>query len=303
MPDYLTTRELAELLRLKERKIYDLAASGRLPCTKVTGKLLFPRDEIEALIQAGQVVDAVLRPTSSAPAYYQRTRDLPAVVLGSHDPLLDWALRESQAGLATYFDSSRDGLDRFAAGKGVATGLHIYDPDMADWNTRAVLGEVSQRAVVLIEWCKRQRGLALSPGLGEKVRRISDLAGTKFAARQPEAGAELLFRHLTGEAGLVDGDINVVLRARSEADAAIAVVEGKADAAFGLESVAAQYRLDFVPIIEERFDLLVDRRAWFEPAMQRLVQFSGSMTFGRRARELAGCDASGWGRVRWNGAG
>ena len=42
-PPYLTVRELAELLRVKERKIYQLVADGEVPCRQVTGKLLFPR--------------------------------------------------------------------------------------------------------------------------------------------------------------------------------------------------------------------------------------------------------------------
>ena len=48
MPDYLTTREVADLIRLKERKVYDLVATGAIPCVRVTGKLLFPRSLIEA---------------------------------------------------------------------------------------------------------------------------------------------------------------------------------------------------------------------------------------------------------------
>ena len=92
--EYLTTRELAALLRIKERKVYDLAASGTVPCSKAMGKLLFPRTEIEAWIAAGRH-----RPESrqdirrgSAP---RSSFVRPNVVLGSHDPLLEWALRES----------------------------------------------------------------------------------------------------------------------------------------------------------------------------------------------------------------
>ena len=48
MPDYLTTREVADLIRLKERKVYDLVATGAIPCVRVTGKLLFPRNLVEA---------------------------------------------------------------------------------------------------------------------------------------------------------------------------------------------------------------------------------------------------------------
>jgi putative molybdopterin biosynthesis protein len=48
MPDYLTTKELAELLRIKERKVYELVSDNLIPVSRVTGKLLFPRDIIEA---------------------------------------------------------------------------------------------------------------------------------------------------------------------------------------------------------------------------------------------------------------
>ena len=52
-PEFLTTREVAALLRVKERKVYDLAAAGAIPCRRVTGKLLFPRTEIEAWLGGG----------------------------------------------------------------------------------------------------------------------------------------------------------------------------------------------------------------------------------------------------------
>ncbi len=47
---YLTTKEVADLLRLKERKVYDLVAEGGIPCVRATGKLLFPRDLVEASV-------------------------------------------------------------------------------------------------------------------------------------------------------------------------------------------------------------------------------------------------------------
>ena len=47
LPAYLTTAEAAEYLRLKERKVYDLVSQGVIPCVRVTGKLLFPRQRID----------------------------------------------------------------------------------------------------------------------------------------------------------------------------------------------------------------------------------------------------------------
>lgn len=290
MSEYLTTKELAELLRIKERKVYDLAASGDIPCSRAMGKLLFPR----------QAVNAWLAENSSG--FSPRTlTERPAVFLGSHDPLLDWALRESRCGLATFFDGSLDGLDRFERHEGVATGLHIYAPARDEWNVPAVAKRFGAIPAVLVEWTWRDRGLIIAPDVADEVTALGDLKGRRVIPRQPEAGSHALFVHLADEAGLAETDMNTLPPARSETDAALAVLEGKADAAFGLKALATQYRLAFVPLIRERFDLLVDRRTWFEPPIQTLLDFCRSAAFHGRLKEFDGYDASGLGRVHFNG--
>ncbi|HUF55677.1 MAG TPA: helix-turn-helix transcriptional regulator [Thermohalobaculum sp.] len=290
MPEYLTTKELAQLLRIKERKVYELAAAGEVPCSKVTGKLLFPERAVRAWLEharSGPRADTAARP---------------AVFLGSHDPLLEWALRESRSGLATFFDGSLDGLERFAAREGVATGLHLHDAGAGDWNVPAVARRCGDEPAVLVAWATRRRGLIVRAADRGRIRSIADLAGRRIAARQPESGSQALFARLCREAGTAAEDFAPAAVARSEADAALAVAEGTADAAFGLEALAAQFGLAFVPVTDERFDLLVDRRAWFEPPMQRLLAFCRSEPFLGRARALAGYDVSALGAVRWNGA-
>ena len=300
--EYLTTRELAALLRIKERKVYDLAASGQVPCSKAMGKLLFPRAEIEAWLAAGQPVESGARSAArsrrrKAPAV------LPNVLLGSHDPLLEWALRESGSGIAAYFDGSGDGLQRFAGGEGLAAGLHLFDVDERTWNVHAVAKPFGARPVVLVEWARRQRGLIIGPAAAKRaIAGLGDIAGLRLAARQAGAGAQLLFRMLCDEAGLAAVDIQEAAVLRSETDAALAVLEGKADVSFGLEALAQQYKLGFVPVIEERYDLLVDRRSWFEPPLQKLLWFCAGARFRLRAKELAGYDVTDLGRVHFNGA-
>lgn len=285
-PVYLTTRELADLLRIKERKVYDMAAAGEVPCSRAMGKLLFPRAEVEAWLAA-----SASGPRVTAPAR-------PAVVMGSHDPLLDWAVRESRCGLATAFDSSLDGLSRFAEGECIAAGLHLADRTGDGWNVGAVKEHVQAAPAVLVEWARRQRGLVVAPG--SAIGAIADLAGKRFAPRQPEAGSQVLFTRLAGEAGLNAGSLSLTPPARSETDAVLMVQEGKADACFGLASIAAQFRLDFVPLASERYDLLVDRRAWFEPPFQTLLGFCQSPAFRARATEMAGYDVTGQFRVHLN---
>ena len=46
--EFLTTSEAADYLRLGERKLYELVTNGAIPCTKVTGKWLFPRHELDS---------------------------------------------------------------------------------------------------------------------------------------------------------------------------------------------------------------------------------------------------------------
>ncbi|MEL6225770.1 MAG: helix-turn-helix transcriptional regulator [Pseudomonadota bacterium] len=293
MTAYLTTKELAALLRIKERKVYDLAASGAVPCSKATGRLLFPRAEIEAWISSKR------SDTASQPGV---PLERPNIVLGSHDPLLEWALRESRSGLATYFDGSIDGLERFALGGGIAVGIHLFDAKTRDWNTPALIGTSADMPVVAIEWARRARGLVIAPGLSAKPQSISELDGLCFAARQPEAGAQILFESLCTDGRVTFSDMTTTVIARSEADAALAVAEGRADVCFGLEALARQYHLDFVPIIEERFDLVVDRRAWFEPSLQALASFIQSDAMRERAADSPGYDITNIGQVHFNGA-
>jgi molybdate-binding protein len=119
--------------------------------------------------------------------------------------------------------------------------------------------------------------------------------------RQPEAGTQRLFEHLLHREGIPPSGIVLIPPSRSEADAALAVLEGKADATFGLLALARQYRLGFVPVMRERFDLLVDRRCWFEEPMQTLLAFCRSEIFLAKIRGVEGYDFSGLGRVHFNG--
>jgi putative molybdopterin biosynthesis protein len=89
--------------------------------------------------------------------------------------------------------------------------------------------------------------------------------------------------------------------ARTEADVAIAIADGKAEVGLGLAAMARQFRLDFVPLVRERYDLLIWRRAFFEQPLQRLFAFCRTAAFAARARDLGGYDIGDFGRVHYNG--
>ena len=286
--EYLTVHELAALLRLKERKIYDLAASGEVPCSRATGKLLFP---------AGEIRDWLDRAKSGGRATATAVR--PQVLLGSHDPLLDWAIRQSRSGLASYFDGSLDGLDRFVRGEGIATGLHLRDSLSGTWNMAAAQRLAKEQNAVLIQFANRQRGL-VHRDTGAPLETLRDISGLRLAPRQPESGTDRLFRDLAAQAKLDLNTVTLTDVARSEDDAVESVRRGEADVTFGLEAVALSYGLRFTPLIQEEFALLVDRKAWFQPGFQTFIQFCRTDAFAQRAAAMGGYDLAGFGRVLWN---
>ncbi|MCB1972110.1 MAG: helix-turn-helix transcriptional regulator [Geminicoccaceae bacterium] len=279
---YLTTREVAELIRVKERKVYDLAAAGEIPHRRITGKLLFPRDEIRAWLHGDVPEDSQQRPS---------------VITGSHDPLLEWAIRESACGLATLFNGSSDGLDTWISGKAGACGLHLREND--DWNISR-LDRANLHGAVLVNWAHRRRGLLLGESTRDKVTGIADLRGWRVARRQEGAGAQMLFEELLRRENISAEEILPVAGpAHTESDAAAAVVSGEADATLGIEAMARRFRLEFVPVIDEVFDLLIDRRTYFQPPMQALLDFTRTPNFTGKAEAMGGYDIADLGRVRW----
>jgi len=289
----MTTREVAEYLRIKERKVYDLLRDKRIPATRVTGKWLFPKHLIDHWLATG----------TEFPDRAQAPQAAPPVCAGSHDPLLEWSLRESGCGLAMMPGGSLDGLGRLAAGEAMVAGLHVYDDKTGTYNQTAVTDACAGLDIVVIEWAWREQGLVLAPGNPLGIGSIKDLKAKKarVVPRQPQAGSQILLQHLVAEAGMTMAELDVIDHAAmSETDLGLAVMEGKADAGLAVASAAHQYRLDFVPLHRERYDLALRRRDYFEPPVQALLAFAATAPFTERAGEMAGYDVSGLGRIVFN---
>jgi excisionase family DNA binding protein len=293
MTEFYTTGEIAALLRVRPRKIYDMVAEGALPFRKVTGKLLFPRAEIEDWLGARSTAD-------SQDAAARRDAEPPPIAAGGHDPLLEWALLESHSGIAGLFDGALDGLRRAGRGECAFAGLHI--PESAGWNVGAVSAALADEPWVLIEWAKRRRGLILRPGLSKKPEHLRAARGLRFQVRQSESGSELVLDRLLAAERMTRDDLLMTTTvARSEYDLAAALADERADVGLGLEAAARRFGLDFAPLTEERFDLLVWRKAFFDPPFQKLLALCATESFAEKAKSFGGYDLSGRGAVHFNG--
>jgi excisionase family DNA binding protein len=288
-----TTAEAAAYLRLKERKIYEMVAEGTVPCTKVTGRWLFPKAELDHWLAASVTRPAGLTPPEPAP-----------IVGGSHDPLLEWALRESGSGLATLAVGSEAGLNRFIAGETVAAAVHLHaleDPD-ADANVAAIKSRGDMQDAVMIAFCRREQGFLLAPGNPLKIGSIDDVLAkrVRIAMRPKGAGAQLLLLSLLHRAKASLDQLTAVSPVcPTGPDIAQAIRAGRADTGIATRSVADSAGLDFVSIVWEPFDLVMRQRDYFHPPLQALLKFMRSDELAARAQEMGGFDLSEAGSVRF----
>jgi putative molybdopterin biosynthesis protein len=292
MAELLTTDEAATYLRLSERKLYELVANGAVPCTKVTGKWLFPKAALDRWLAAGY---------AGPPEFASAAA--PPIVGGSHDPLLEWALRESGSRLASLPEGSETGLQRLARGEVSAAAIHLHrlDGDDDSANAEAVAIAPGLHDAVLIAFARREQGLIVAAGNPLKLGDIASVAAThaKVAQRPQGAGAQLLLLSLIARAGLAaDALATVKPIAPTGPDIAQAVRAGRADCGVATRSVAQAAGLGFVPLTWERFDLVMRQRDYFLPGLQALAKFLRTEAFHARGRELTGYDTAEAGDVR-----
>jgi putative molybdopterin biosynthesis protein len=292
MHPYLNTEQAADYLGIKERKLYELVAQGAVPCSKVTGKWLFPRAALDRWIEAGLArphgFDAV------AP---------PPIIGGSHDPLLEWAARRSGSGLALLSVGSEAGLERLAANTVAIAAIHMHDAenDGQDGNAAAVTANPLLQDAVVIAFARREQGLVLSPGNPASITGLGDAAKhrVRFARRQDGAGAELLLARLLRGGGLAPDALQSAARVFATGDdLAFAVKTGEADCGIGSRAVAEAKGLGFVPLAWENFDLVMRRRTYFERGMQSLLALMRTEEFRQHATMLGGLDVADAGTVR-----
>ena len=287
MSDYFTTDELAKFLRIKPRKVYDLISKDDIPHSRVMGKLLFSKKEISNWI-SGEKINNL------------EAANIPNVLLGSHDPLLELAIKHSKSGIAMSFDGSIQGIDRFKSNQGIASGLHIYDHSLKSWNVPLIKSQLNTKQIVLMEWATRQRGLIFKSIKNHNMKSFKDFRGKRLVRRQPGSGADNYLQYLFKNENLsYDNYINSDL-AYSENDAVSLILSDQADVSFGLKSEAKKFELEFIPIVTERFDLIVYRKHWFENSFQTLLNFCKTNEFFKLASNFEGYNIDNLGKIHFN---
>jgi excisionase family DNA binding protein len=289
---WLTTGEAAELMRMRPRTLYHLVQKGLVPHARAHGRLLFDPAQLHAWLASRSA--GTPDPGGAEP---------PATIAGSHDPLLERAVRDSGSGLALATVGSLEGLGRFAARGACAALLHVPDSAGDGFNGEVVRQRFGRMPVVCLHWARREQGLIVAAGNPLGIGSLADLARRRhrLVLRQPGAGSQLLLAKMLREAGIDAARLRGrAALASTETVVAETVKAGLADAGFGIRAAAHRDDLGFVPLAWESADLVVWRRSVFEPPMQALLAFTRTRAFARHARALTGYDVAGCGSVLFN---
>jgi putative molybdopterin biosynthesis protein len=122
--------------------------------------------------------------------------------------------------------------------------------------------------------CRRTQGLIVPPGNPLSMHRLADALapGLRFASRQTGSGTRLLTEHLMQEQGVDPRHAELLDRLVEDSHLAVAaaVAGGHADAGIGVAAAAAQFKLGFVPLVEEDYYLVCLQDSLSNPAVQAL---------------------------------
>ena len=189
--------------------------------------------------------------------------------------------------------SSTRALDLLDSGSAHVAGVHLFDESRGTDNTTVVRERFPDRAMVIVNLVSWRQGLVVAAGNPLGIHQLSDLSRSslRLAQRDEGAGATQLLRRSV-PTGLPGGP-----HVSGHLDVARAVALGGADVGVAIENVALALGLHFIPLLEERFDLVIPADLAETALVARLISAVGGIAFREDVRSLAGYDAALTGSV------
>ncbi len=236
------------------------------------------------------------------PAEIERT----LVAIGSHDLTLDLLaqfLAEQGGGrrLTSANVGSLGGLVALRRGEAHFGGCHLLDPETGEYNESYVRRYLPGETAVLVTLVGREQGWIVPPGNPLGLANWQDVAekGVRFVNRQRGAGTRVLLDYELGRLGLEPAHINGYEREEyTHLAVAAAIASGTADAGLGIRAAARALDLDFTPLAQERYDLVMTQATFESEQMQPLLALLHDERFRTAVAALPGYDVTAMGEIR-----
>ncbi|MBV8720070.1 MAG: molybdopterin biosynthesis protein [Chloroflexi bacterium] len=227
------------------------------------------------------------------------------VCIGSHDLALDLlsnqlARRTPGASLASANVGSLGGLLALSRGEAHLAGSHLLDENSGKYNVAYIQRHLAGRSVVLMHLAGRVQGLIVPHGNPRGLSSLRDLAapGVQFVNRQRGSGTRVLLDYQLRQLGISPTAIGGYEREQyTHLAVAADVASGAADVGLGILAAARALELDFVPLFNEEYQLVIPREHYDSAVLAPVLSILRDQSFAAEVSALGGYDVTNMGRV------
>ncbi len=229
------------------------------------------------------------------------------VAIGSHDMTLDLLADQLQRRSPTLRLSSAHvgsigGLLALQRGEAHLAGSHLLDEESGQYNVRYLREMLAEQGVpaVLLGFVNRVQGLMVPRGNPRRIQDLEDLLrdDVVFVNRQRGAGTRVLLDYKLKQRQINPRRIQGYDRQEyTHLAVAAAVASGAADCGLGILAAARALALDFIPLFDERYDLVIPTRYYESPLLQPLLALLREPQFARAVEALGGYGTSQMGKI------
>jgi len=218
------------------------------------------------------------------------------VLSGSHDMALEMLAHSSSGELDVYTlpVGSLDGLVALRQGMCSVAGCHLYDASAGEFNSPFVRHFFPDKKMVLLTLAYREQGLMVAAGNPHHVHGLEDLTkNMRFINRNSGSGTRVWLDDQLNRLGISpEKVVGYNEEAHTHTEVALAVHQGQAQVGLGIHASAAFYHLDFIPLFQERFDLVITKEQITDRRLSPLFDTLYSGEFRRGVQNLAGYDVT-----------
>lgn len=308
----LKTPDLSEIEAKVKRKVpseIGLEEFLRVNLTEIDGQIVaVPKRRGSAAMESIVKADGIMRISENKEGLSKNDK-APVILLegreniknnlsliGSHDLSLDLIQDEIQRNSKDFYLNiqsvgSMAGLMALKRGECQLAGAHLLDPETGNYNLTHIKKIFKDKNIALITLVERQQGFYVKKGNPKNIKNIDDLKSNKisFVNRQRGAGTRVLFDYLLHKKDIKPAEISGYDQEEfTHIAAAIAVGRGSADAALGIEAAAKATEVDFIPVTEERYDLILFEKDLQDPRIEYLISLLRNNAIQKKIKKLGG---------------
>ena len=264
---------------------------------KSDGFLKIPR--LTEGIESGTSVDVIL---------FNNNNDVTKSIFlaGSHDPSIDLIISKLYAKHGIRLISSNigsiGGLMALKRKESHIAGSHLLDEKTGSYNIPHINHFLPEQKVILINLAYRTQGLIVKKGNPKHITSISDISkpNVEFVNRQLGSGTRILFDYELKSKGINQKSITGYQRQEiTHLGVAATVESGLADVGLGLLSAAKAFDLDFIPVTQEKFDLVIPKNYYDSSFLEPLINLIKSDEYKQDIIDLGGYDTKETGQTTY----